>query len=239
MKKAIALVFLFESILAQGQYSPGAIPKTWSLGFTVVPQLSWAGAGDNTIQSGGARGGFAYGLMADYNFTSNYAFGTGIYHKLIGANVNYLTDSVAFNSLKSGNNLLYFSSVTSVNYKLQYVEIPVSIELKTNQIGYFTYFGQLGVAPSVNISAKGNLIESGNSILVAIPNANFNSDVRLFNLGILISAGAIYQLSGNTSLMASLQFNNGVIDFTNDVPNSTNDSRAVLRSLGLNLGIGF
>lgn len=239
MKKAIAFIFLFHSVLAQGQYSTGAAPKSWSLGFSVIPQISWAGAGDNTIQSGGGRGGFAYGLMAEYNFTSNYAFATGIYHKLIGAAVNYLTDSVAFNSIKNGNNPVYFSSGASVIYKLQYVEIPVTIKLKTNQIGYFTYFGQLGVSPSVNISAKGSLIDDGNNILVAVASTNFSSDVRLFNLGILICAGAIYQLSGNTSLIASLQFNNGVIDFTNDVSNSTNNSRAVLRSLGLNLGIGF
>jgi hypothetical protein len=238
LKKIFFFILLFQSVILNAQSISGVMPRTWSLGFTIIPQLSWAGAGDNTIESGSVRGGFEYGLMADYNFTSNYAFGTGIYHKLIGATVNYLTDSVAFNSIKNGNNLIYFTQGTSVNYKLQYVEIPFSIKLKTNQVGYFTYFGQLGLAPSVNISAKANVIpgEAGAS---AITNANFIGDVRLFNLGILMSAGAIYQLSGNTSLMASLQFNNGEIDFTNDVSNSTNNARAVLRSLGLNIGIGF
>jgi hypothetical protein len=45
---------------------------------------------------------------------------------------------------------------TSSNYTLQYIEIPITMKLKTNEIGSLTYYVQIGVEPGWNLSAKGS-----------------------------------------------------------------------------------
>src|SRR5580765_1493502 len=97
-------------------------------------------AGDASIKKNGSYIGFCYGLLMDVKIPKNYAFSTGLIISYDGGKLNYL-DSVKFNTLPNTT----YPPGTDVEYRLQYVEIPVSIKLMTNQIGYITYFGQFGL----------------------------------------------------------------------------------------------
>ena len=41
-----------------------------------------------------------------------------------------------------------------VVYKIQYLSIPLGLKLQTNQIGYLTFFTDLGLDPKVVIGRK-------------------------------------------------------------------------------------
>ncbi|MFN6390877.1 MAG: hypothetical protein ACK4YG_10460, partial [Bacteroidota bacterium] len=66
---------------------------------------------------------------------------------------------------------------------------------------------------------------------------SFSKDVSLPNLSMLISAGAAYSISTNTSAFLSLNFYNGLIDVTDNPKNYK--TKAVLNRLGLTAGIMF
>ena len=81
-------------------------------------------------------------LDLTYNkyFTPNYSFSTGISLSRAGGRlVSSDTTVMEFTNFRStvlpGN---------PVVYKIQYLAIPVGLKLQTNQIGYLTFFSDLG-----------------------------------------------------------------------------------------------
>lgn len=249
MKKTFLLfitVFIFSNLIAQPTTTAVVAPsKEQKVNLAIVggTGLMWAGAVDkDRVTSDGLKALFNYGLSIDINMGTNYALNTGIIHRMAGANVNYLDDSNYFHSFlntdtsKAGTYEKFYTN-TLVKYKLQYVEIPLVLKLKTNEIGYSTYFMEFGVTPSINVKATGSIktTSGGNDKT----EKNLSKDVNLFNFGLTIGAGMQYALSGNTKLLAFIQFNNGFLDFTTDYKDTNNNAKAILRNLSLGVGIGF
>lgn len=200
------------------------------LGLTLSPQLDWMTAGSTTIKKNGSYFGFCYGLLLDIKFQKNYALSTGIIISHEGGKLTYL-DSTKFNSFPD----LTFPPGTNVDYRFQYVEIPLTIKLMTNQIGYITYYGQFGLDGAVNFRSRADITTLNNSL--DKPRADFGDDVTPANFGLLVGGGLEYQITGNTSLLAGLQYFNGFIDVT-DNPNGFK-TKSALDHLRLTLGVFF
>jgi hypothetical protein len=107
--------------------------------------------------------------------------------------------------------------------------------LRTNQIGYITYFGQFGLQAGVRIRSRSDV--SGPSLTVAENKVDFSNDVTLPDFGLLIGGGLEYAVSGNTALLGAIQFYNGFIDVT-DNPEGYK-SKSTLNHLRLQLGVFF
>jgi len=175
----------------------------------------------------------------DYSLTKNYAISTG-------AEVSYrggkLTHEYVYNA--SNNNPNTFSGDDS--YSLKYVDIPVTIKMKTNEIGYFTYYGQFGLQPGIKISAKEDFSQTkttpaGSNPSFGSPASDANVDVSRINLSLLFSLGLEYRIGGNTAIMAGIQFSNGFTDVltgTNHDDTST-ELEAISNYLSLNVGVFF
>lgn len=196
MRAKVSLIALAFVAVAQ---TLNAQDSKFDFGLKVSPTLAWM-KGSGELSNNGSRIGFAYGLMADINFTNNYALGTGI-------DVTYRGGK-----LKQGDTL----KIKSV---LQYIEIPVTLKLKTNEIGYITYFGKVGFAPGFNIKAAGDFSKS---------------EIFPLNLALVVGAGAQYSLGGKTALLAGLTFNNGFMDVI-----KAKSQKATSNFLSLDLGVMF
>ncbi len=231
MKKILlAILFLSISGIAGAQDSD-ADDLGFRFGLQISPELTWMKSQDKFTSASIVKTGFAYGLMFDYDIAKNYSLSTGLYVAMTPASLLY-NNPIKFNS-QSKDSL--FGIGTKANYKLNYIEIPISIKLKTNEIGYVTYFGQFGVEGGVNIKAKGT-IKYPSPSTSAIED-NLNPDIGLFNVGLLLGAGVEYSLSSNTSAYTALNFVNGFIDIT-DNPKGYK-SKVILNQLALRLGIFF
>ncbi len=106
--------------------------------------MGWISTDSKTLDSDGSRLGFRFGLLADVQLGSNanYFFSTGLFLNNVGAKTKF--------SLGDSLNTVFKSEV-----KYQYVELPVTIKLKTNEIGYMTYFGQHRIrCVGVRVAAK-------------------------------------------------------------------------------------
>jgi len=187
MKKITLLSFsILFSLISMAQSS-------FQLGFRGTPNISWLKPDSKNVDADGAVFGFNYGVIADFNISDRYSFSTGV------------------ESATTGGKLNLKDIATSTEFKMKYVEVPLSLKLKTNQIGYITYYGQFGVGLGINYDAEAKFSSS----LKSQTDENFNDHINLFRGSIIMGLGAEYNISGNTSIVFGLTFNNGVTNIFN------------------------
>ncbi len=196
------------------------------LSFSVVfdPQLTWMKSDTKSIEREGTRFGFNAGLVLDGYFAENYAFSTGVSILQTGGQL-MLVDSTG---LQDPYWLDTLPSGTSVIYKLQYITIPLSLKLKSNQIGYNTFFAHLGINNHINIRALAGAPGTD------ISDEDIMDEVRLFMMSYFIGGGLEYSLGGNTAWMAGIYFTSGFWDIR-----KTEDYKAYIGSVSIRLGVKF
>ena len=197
-------------------------------GIFIDPQISWMASDNKTVQNDGSRMGLNFGLMVYKYFADNYAFTTGISLNHLGGKLTY-DDPLPFRIQDNTDTL---DAGTTITYKLQYVALPLGLTLKTNEIGYMTYFAQLGIDTQLNIKATG---DSGSG---SMDGDNIKDEVNLFTIGYHIGLGLEYSLGGNTSVVVGLRYNNLFLDITKDYTDQPED-RVVLHNIALRIGINF
>ena len=177
-------------------------------GVKVMPALAWLridAPKDVNLESDGMRAGFGYGLITDFGFTDRYAFSTGL-------EVAYRGGKIKSESSEAG-----ITSVASEKLSLQFIELPISLKLRTNEIGYMTYYFQVGFAPGYAIRTRADVkIETDGEPTFTDDNVDIGDDINEFNISLLVGAGAEYNISGSTSLLFGLTFNNGFLDLLDD-----------------------
>jgi len=223
----IILAFLLSLFLVFINNSSG-LSQVIRFGIFFDPNIAWMKPDITDVENAGTRMGFKVGLSFEKYFTENYAFFSGISIQHLGGKVKY-ADSISFTAQNITKMLLDGSTIT---YKLQYVSVPLGLKLKTNEIGYLTYFGNLGLYPQVLIKATGDVLQSD------ITNSSIKDEVNIFNLGYYIGMGAEYSLGGSTAICLGLYYTNGFLDVTTDHDNQPTD-RVVMNNVALNLGIIF
>ena len=167
----------------------------------------------------GSKLGFTYGLMGESNFASNYALTYGLQVTYRGGILNY--ESAAFS--------------TRTSYVLKYVELPIGIKMKTNEFNRYRYFGQFGLVPGLNLSAKTNT-EKGS---ITESNIESKANITDINMSMMIALGAEYTISGSTTFLVSLEFNNGFVDVLAKSKDTDPEFKAISNYVALNLGIMF
>jgi len=243
MKKTTALICLLAMssfIFSQDE------PKKFQLGFHFSPNVSWLKADSETIESDGAKLGFSYGVVADFNIADNYAISTGL---------NMLTSSVKYNypDFQEANGTPgEESGRTSADLRFRYVQIPITLKLKTNQIGYMRYFGQfgLGTAVAYDAAADTEFKYPGNAGTSSKEDVNFDGQTNFFRASLIVGIGAEYNISGNTSILFGLSYDNGLTNVFSDegynedangnaVNPKDEDIKGFNNSIVLNLGVLF
>jgi hypothetical protein len=188
------------------------------------PQVSWFSSDENEVLPDGSRFHMQTGLSMDFFFDENYAFALGFGINNLGGTLLY-SDSTLF---VSNEDTLSLVPGQSVKHKLQYLDIPVGLKLKTEELGYLTFFLQLGLNPMININARG---KSGDGTL---DDESIRETTQLFNLAYHAGAGVEYRLGGNTALIGGIRWTSGLTDVTdNDKANIT------IKTITLHLGIMF
>lgn len=179
-------------------------------GFHASPTVAWLKS-DIDNEGTGNRAGFSYGLIIEKNTEYSYTFATGI-------DVTY----------KGGN-----IDVLGVNYDFmaQYIEIPLTVKMRTRPIGYMTYFVRAGIAPGIKIQ-EDITIDPEFSLLDDQPSRY----VRDLALSMILSVGAEYSLGSGTAIIGGLTFNN---NFTDVIKNFEGEDRTIFNYFAFNVGVLF
>lgn len=201
-------------------------------GIKVAPNLGFIKSDTKGLKNDGTRFGYTFGLMGDFavGHNANYAFATGLFLNNVGGKTTRPT---------MGQNL-------EATLKYQYIELPITMKLKTNEIGYMTYYAQLGFGAAFNISAKSDfdVYYPATKVTTRVTDENMMDHTQLFKASLILGGGAEFNFSGNTSLMVGITYNNGFTNifkdqsFVDDSGNKT-DLKAKQNYLELSLGVFF
>ena len=192
--------------------------KKFRMGFKASPNLSWMQPKDKHFVSDGVAGRFGFGFVADIFFAPNYAIGTGVNVIRNGGTLSYLDLERA-----DGSDFIFRRTRDFSN---QYIEIPFSFKLRTNEIGYITYWAQFGFGAGISIGARGDetkdylferVVQGGNANWVESTeravfeeNVDMSNSITLFRASMILAAGIEYNLAGSTSLLVGITYNNGL-----------------------------
>ncbi|MBC8342989.1 MAG: PorT family protein [Bacteroidetes bacterium] len=214
MKKLFFIILI--SICFSSVYS-----QKLQLGLKLSPQFGWLKTDNPTIMDNDGLGiGFSYGLIGNYFFQDNYGINIELCHSVLQYTSSYRDTS---------------NSLQIVKWNQQYIEIPVSLKMQTNEMGGLTYYGKIGISPMFNTSAKLNEV-------------NNKEEINFFNASVLVGAGVHYGLGGNTLLIGGFSFHNGLIrmnkknmDIVNDHLDGNGLKEVQLKPsyLAIDLGILF
>ena len=247
---------IFLQLSAQDSFENDPVAKlpdddrTFRFGLHFSPNLSWFKTNTTGYSSDGSKMGFSYGLSFEYFLSNNYLISSGI-------TILNTQGSLAHKGVYTRLSRHYAADVKS-SYKPKYIEIPLLLKLRTNEIGYFTYYGQFGINTAFNFSSSG---EKEYTVPIyetpaIIELSNSSQYINWINLSLVVGAGVEYNISGNTSMFIGITFNNGFINQMDEKEVLTDDSgdaligtsgtvysekdvNANLNYLALNLGIYF
>lgn len=221
-KTVIAILFLLFVINVKAQQNNAPF-YGFRLGLTAHPNFGFINAENG--KNNGVSLGFTYGVLGDFNFAENYSFSTGFTITTINGKSTEL-NVMPYHAI--------FSSTAPVaydlKYKMQYIEIPLTLKLKTNRIGNLRWYGQFGLSNDFKIGAKQDA-ERGGTIVA--DDINSSDWTRFYRAGIIIGGGAEFDLDTKTSIMTGLTFNNGFTNITNGKNTIKN------HYVALNLGVFF
>lgn len=189
-------------------FTLAGVVKSQDMQFSLYadPLISWFSTDTKETVNNGVRPGFSFGLSYDRYFAENYAFSTGIFLVNAAGKVNY-TDTI---DIEFKNSILELPAEEDIIYKIQYLSIPLGLKFKTNQIGYLTFFSNIGLDPKIVIAAKADIPEQ------SIEDENISEELNSFNLGYHLALGTEYSLGGRTALVFGLSYENNFLDITKD-----------------------
>jgi hypothetical protein len=199
-----------------------------SFGIHADPVISWFGSDIKETKNDGARPGFNFGLKFNKYFTPNYSFSTGI--SLLNAGGRLVSSDTTIMEFTNFNSTVLPGK--PVIYKIQYLAVPIGLKLQTNQIGYITFFSDLGIDPKVVVGGKADIPSLNVSGEKAI------SELRVFNMSYHVTAGIEYSLGGTTAMVLGLNFENNFLDITKDNKPQLKD-KVSHKLLGFRIGLNF
>ena len=147
-------------------------PEKIRLGVVIDPFASWMTSDSRIAEYDGVRFGVNGGLALDYYFQENYSIATGLIVNSVGGELVF-REPITFNHSGITDTL---PEDVHVTYKLQYVEIPITIKLSTKQIGYAKYFARIGFCPQLKIKS------TADATALNIKDEKIDEEITLFNL---------------------------------------------------------
>lgn len=225
MRKAVWILALL------GIGTPGKAQQRFSmervrLGFKLDPTISILTPQDAGAERTSSRMGLSYGLMVDFllNDEGNYAFATGLQISMGGSTVKY----------DAGKGLdRYKQNPAEYVIKLQHIEIPATIKLKTTAYNGIAFWGQFGTYLGFPIRGRSDIT----SLDQRYEKENILSDINKINAGLLLGAGIEYPLGERLTALVGIGYQNGFVDVTRN--SKWGDGKVNLNGFALRLGMYF
>lgn len=255
-----ALVFAASAAFAQDD----AASKHVRFGLTVEPSVNWFKSGEKLIEPNGASMKFGGGLNLEFRLTNVAVFATGLHINTGGGKIAFKNDIVGtpsssfcyyfydkendeiadfktaydeYNSL-SGSTRYEPYLLNERKYMITYVTLPLTLKLRTKEIGSLTYFGQFGVNSSIKVAAKATDEVQRPTLLgwgtpETVTKTDVKKDVGLFKEDLNMGLGVEWNLSGTTSLVIGANY---LLGFTNTAKSKSDYIRKYTYGAGVSEG---
>lgn len=219
MKKLLLIIVVF--IFTISLFAQDAKKTDFRIGLKAAPSISWMKPDNKSFENSGSKLNFSYGLVAEYYFAPNYGISSGLEVMNTGGELKFpvAPEKAYYVPDPSSDTTRY--NLISRNYTLKYLNIPVTLKFKTNEIGYLTYYGQFGI--DLGFKRDATSTDEGtygvSTDISKKEDVDLQKDVQFMRMALNIGLGVEYGLTGNTSLLIGLNYNNG---FTNALKKESN-----------------
>ncbi|HPF00190.1 MAG TPA: porin family protein [Bacteroidales bacterium] len=204
MKKIVLALILFAAFAFT---SNAQNEKFFRFGLHANTGLTWMKPDQDSLEYQGMKIGLGWGFIGELTIADNFSFATGF-------DINYMggkLQKIGVNQIYPPDTAAVFSKLTS-NYRFQFLDIPLTLKMKTNEINYITYFARIGGSIGICLNAKADEEYSplSGSQMLSLNDQNLKEERNFFRANFLISGGLEYSLGGTTSALAELSFVNGL-----------------------------
>lgn len=174
--------------------------KPFVFGIRVAPNIGWMKPDSQGYENQGSDVGFSWGFLAEFHLMENYAINTGF-------NISYLNATLEYEETVNG-----VDGLLNRGYRLKYVEIPMTLKMRTNEFNGITYFGMIGFGAGFKLSAKAKdkFVPEGGA-QEDLEN-DISDDIKSVRASLILGVGLEYPMGGDTKILGGLNFNNGIND---------------------------
>ena len=156
------------------------------------------------------------GLIADIDLTETYSFSTGLVYMPKGFSIS-----------TAGRNGGTYN--VSEEYRLQYLQIPLTFKLYTNEVAPdFKVYFQIGGSAEVLLFSE-----------PVSDDAEIVEEFNFFDSSVILGAGTEYKLGASTVLYGGISYYRGLLNVVNETINLQEDLEARSTVVGLDIGIKF
>lgn len=227
--KKLLLVTIGLILAAQlnAQYKPVI------LGLRIGTNLGWMKPNTEEYSSEGVKLGFTWGFTSEFYFMENYAVATGFNMSFNGGKLEYPYQvTVADDSIKRG--------VMHRTYNLRYIQIPLTLKMKTELNEKLNIFGKIGLGTAFCINAKANdEINFDDGTSESKDKREINDEIALMRESLIVGGGAEFKIKESTAIIVELTYDNDFNDIlTGDNP-LTDEPKALHNFVELGIGIVF
>jgi hypothetical protein len=210
--------------------------KPFRFGVKVAPNMAWISPDTKDYEYDGMSMGFSWGFLADITLADNYFVKTGF-------SIDYLNAKLKYpHQMKLDDTEENLTQGTMYRkYKLRYLEIPLTLKMRTNQFGEFAFYGEIGFGTAFNLKSKSDdrFVFNNDNELETIE--DIKDEISFIRESLIVGAGIEYFIDESTSLVTSINFSSGL---TNLLSGETSmdpgvKQRGQLNYLQLNIGIMF
>ena len=227
--KKLTFIFLLSVFTSPAFAQFGMGINQLEMGIKITPAI----AGNRTIAPSNvdfdkeaSNFRFGFGVIADYYFTENAAFSTGLSFTGKGGSVSYLTSYVT--PAAAGR--------TIDDISLQYLEIPLTVKLFTNEVApdMRVYF-QTGFSLNPLMGAKVN-----NDKLDPANDEKYSKRFNVLDTDVILGAGLEYQVGETTKVFGGLSYHRGLASIDDYYEQKISDKIEVRNNVfSLDLGVKF
>jgi len=185
----------------------------FKFGLNVSPSLNWFNIKTTGIDSRGTIANLNYGLSTDFALkgSDRYFFSTGVQLVSNGGRVGYT--SVAID-----NNIQYSSQVES-KIVARYVEIPISLKLRTHELGYSIFAGMFGFGTGFRVNAfeekRVSYTSANGSLVENTETGNIQEKINPVRFSVIIGGEWERKITKDTYFTFGLTFNSGLSNVFN------------------------
>ena len=230
------IVRCFSSFLLLAVFGAGSIvaQKNIHWGIKGTPGSYWATSMTTGTVDNGNKFTMGCGGILELGLSNHFSIVTGI--DLVSTAVKYQTYTIDYSSIN-----------TTSESVIRYLQVPLFYKMKTEPLGRIKFFGQFGFGTGFAVSAKNS---SSSVVNFRSPGHTFtgvnnDSDTKTTNLflfreSLLLGIGFEFKISGNTSLIFGLNYDNGLTPVLRDTDASgTNNPKLKSCGIGATAGILF
>lgn len=225
---AFILILLYSSSFAFSQQKP------FVLGFKAGSNLGWIKPDTKGYSTTGVKPGFSWSFIADFFLMENYSIATGFDVVFLHGGLEMPHQMVVDGDTTGPGTL-------SRKYKLKYIQIPLTVKMRTNELGKIKVFGQIGLGTNFLIGAKGDDEFISDEFKFSEDGNDIYEDIAFMRESLIIGAGIEFGMGGSTILMAGIFYNNGFMDILSgkNAVDPTLNNKATADFISVEVGIVF